>query len=1000
MELIIHLSDIHFSKETKNIEQETNLISNCICSHFSGKSIDGIIIVISGDMANWGLPEEFSQCTLFIKNLKYRISKRMNVESNKTCFISCPGNHDIYYEKKFMREDYVKMTLDEKCRFYKDSLKNYYNSQLNPVDRKDWLVCNRKFTYKNFGINFSFINTTIGSIYDDSDIDKGIHSLPKEVFDDLKTDPNDINFMVMHHSKEYFYDEEWEMFDDIMPQYYNVVLFGHEHKNRDNHIENEGRIVEQLCGGELLGEKSIFNLITIEENKKLSFYKAIRQNGIYEISVSGPEYRVIKNNNIQEIYDNDFIDELNEYSLVDDAKLNDIYVFPTMTFVDEFHQDSKIEKFEDFEKLILDDDINTIVIDGDDLSGKSLLAKSLFMSLMENYHPLLVTPYDFQTGSIENCFKRIVCREYNNSKINHNSYFQFEDSKVVIFDDFDKLDVEKSNKIKKVLYDKFDKIIYLKNLNNANFLKSIIDGFVETKKIVKLNISPMLYIKRGQLVYNICVVYYKNSKTEQEIQRIANVINETINKQLNILNLNPQFVVLCVNSLLKNDIQLGSSNGFTAVFHSNITRQLERIKSFNKDDIDEYLYILQNIAYKAHISKEYPISIECITQVINNYNLEGGVTRPKVSVLDFVKNLESCKMIQKSKSDSNKFIFISSNYFSYFVAKNIVSLVSDSKMDNEVIDKLIKEMCFGVNGDILLYLAYILQSKRIIDTVYTKADEFFKGFDTEIILNPKECNVEYLHLKKTKLLLDVPNKKDKKNNLKRREQDEEKIVKKKKEMIDYNYEEKDLDNTFIKIRQAIKYIELLSRLLPDFMHLNPERTKDIVIGLYSYSNKLLYYVLKPYEEFFEKDSKILAELYNDGDIPDEFRDENKFKQAIQQISHGFVLNVYNLVARLSSSKKTLYAFDNLCDKGLASNEILNLMVHENVEKLEDFANKFLEIDSKYNDILIENYLKQIIRHHCVKNSIVYSGINQKVINKYLVTNPDKKKVSQLRLGKK
>ena len=58
------------------------------------------------------------------------------------------------------------------------------------------------------------------------------------------------------------------------------------------------------------------------------------------------------------------------------------------------------------------------------------------------------------------------------------------------------------------------------------------------------------------------------------------------------------------------------------------------------------------------------------------------------------------------------------------------------------------------------------------------------------------------------------------------------------------------------------------------------------------------------------------------------------------------------------------------------------------------------IDAKYDDVLIENYLKQIIRHHCIKNSISYSGINQKVINKYLVVNPDKKKVSQLRLGKR
>lgn len=1000
MELIIHLSDIHFNNEKDNIDNEIKLISNSIAAHFKSEMVDGIVIAISGDLANKGTKEEFDKCFEFVSSLKARLIKKLNVNNKKCCIITCPGNHDLYYPEILKRDQYKNMSEETKIDYYTKALRNYFDSRFNPVDEAGWFVCNKKLRCYDFFINFTCANTTMGSILENNEIDKGMHHIPSDDFKKLETNCKDVNFLLMHHSREWFYDEDWENFEDISSRSYNVILFGHEHKNRDKNIINNGRIVEEICGGELLGENSIFNLITIDAKKNLAFFKAIRKNGRYEISTSGPEYRLKQNENLAEIYDSDFFNELNDYPLVDDAKLNDIFVFPTMNFVEEGYDANKIEEYDDFERLLLKEEVNSIVINGDDLSGKSLLAKSLFVSLADKYHPVLLTPFDFQSGTIENCFKRVISREYNSSKVNSNTYFQFEECKVAIFDDFDRIDSDKSNKIKKYLYDKFDKIVFLKNQNSINFVKGMVDGYTETKNIVKLNISPMLYVKRGQLIKNICTLYYGKNKTDQDIEKTSNIINETINKQLNILNLNPQFVVLFVNSFLKNDVQFGSSNGFTSVFQSNITSQLERIKALTKEDIEEYLYLLQIISYKSHISKEYPISVNTISEIITEYNTKGKGIRPEVSVLDFIKNLEYCKMIQKSRMDPNKFIFISSNYFSFFVAKNIVTLLSKGQMDNSIIDKLIKEMCFGVNGDILLYLAYIFQSELIIDMIYNQANEFFKCMPDELILNPKSCNIGYLQLKKSKLMLNLPDKKDKKNNLKRREKDEEKIEKKKKEVIDYNYTDKDLDNSVVKIKQAVKYIELLSKLLPDFMHLDPETIKDIINGLYSYSNKLLYFVLKPYEEFFEEGSTLLADLYKDGDIPEEFRDEEKFKQQIQQISHNFILNVYNVIARLSSSKKTIYAFDSLCNKNMVSNELIDLMVHENSEELKQFANLVLQIDSKYDDIMIQNYLKQIVRYHCLKNAISYTGINQQIINRYLITNPTKNKVAQLRVGKK
>lgn len=1000
MELILHLSDIHFNEETKNTNDEINLISNAIVSYFKGKEIDGIVFAITGDLTQRGSIEEFNLCAHFINKLKFSLAHRIENKSLKFSIISCPGNHDIYFDKPFSRNEYREMSIDSKIDFYTKSLENYYKSRFNPSNENNWMTYKKVIKYNGFNINFSCVNTTMGSLLDNFEVDKGIHSLPLSCFENLKTDVKDINILMMHHSKDWFNDEEWERFQDIEKKYYNVVLFGHEHFNRDNHIESNNKIVEEICGGELLGLKSIFNLITIDSNKKISFFKAIKINDCYEISKSGPEYRVSIDINNKEIYNSDFINELNDYSLIQDAKLNDIFVFPTLNYFNENSNDLRIDNFSSFEKILFDNDKKIVFISGDDLSGKSYLAKSLFLSFMDIYHPLLFTPNDFVGSSFENSIKRIISKEYNSNKISFSKYFQYSAGKIAIVDDFDCLDIEKSKKIKKILYEKFDKVILLKNQNNTNFIRSlVVDSSNDTFKSTNLTMTPMYYRKREQLINNICSFYYKN-KSESEIQKISSIINESISKQLSILNLTPQFVVLCVNSMIKDGIQFGSSNGFTSVFYSNIIQQMQQSNCISKDDMDEYLYLLQNIAYKAHITREYPISINSIIEVVDNYNHEGNGVRPSVSALEFVKNLERTKMFQKSNLNVNKYIFVSSNYYSFFVAKNIVSLISDMKMDNTVLKKMINEMCFGVNGDILLYVSYILQSSTIIDLIFNQSKMFFNDFSIEADLNPKSCNIDYLRLKNTKLILEFPTIKDKNNSLKQREIDEEKVIDRKKDSVFYDYSEKDLDNSVMKIKQALKYIELLSRLLPDFMHLKSATSKEVVLGLYSYSNKLIYYVLKPYEELFEKDSKLLEELYKDADISTEFGDANRLKQAIQQISQDFILNVYYMIARLSSNNKTIYAFDNLCDRNMASNLVLDLMVHEKTEDLSKFSDLILNIDKKFDDIMIQNMLKRIVRHYCLNNSISYFGNNQRIINKYLVKYPSKNTVIQLRMNNK
>ncbi len=992
MDLILHLSDLHMSQNNNNINAECERIVKALEAFARNKEkVRDVLIVVSGDLTQSGTEEDFYVFDEFISKLRFSIKSKFSL-GKKACFvITCPGNHDVYFDHEVKREEIMAMSEQEKFNYYEKSLEFYYKSKYaNKWDNGYLTKINRKLEKK--GISFTVINSVVGSRIEDKDTDKGLHMIPNDCLNLITPTSDFINVLVVHHSLEWFEEKQWEVISDKIEMGFNVVLYGHEHINRDNHVQSENKNVDFICGGPLFEDNSSFNVLGIYENQ-IQTFKFQLEKGYYKCSKMINNFKIKKPKEKAGIFENDFIDEINDYSLIQDTSLSDIYVFPLLSYTNLDDKDKTIDNISDFKNLINKKDKQFILIEGDEISGKTELSKYLFLEYRTDFYPLLISANDIGKGYVENSIKNIFKKEYDISKITYPEYEQLDlELKILIIDDYDFIESETSKKLISFAVKNFHKIIILKNINNVNFVKSVTDN-ISQDNTMNFSILPMLYRKREELIHKICLINYK-SKNNDEISKIAKSINQAINNQLTILNLTPQFIVLCVNALLRNEYQLNSSNGFTTIFQSNITRQLENADSI---DIDKYLYLLQILAYAAHVRGEYPITIGLINKVIDEYNLKGIKTRKGIATNDFINNLEKCRLLQKSREDNNKYVFVNSNYYAYFIAKNIVTLISEEKMDNNILNKLVKEMCFGVNSDILLYISYILQTSKIIDIIFKVAEGFFNNFDTEIDLNPNSNNIKYLYLKQSKLCLDIPNRKEKEDTLKKREQDENAIVSNKKSNVDYySYTEEDLDNSFIKIKLGIKYIKILSKLLPDFIHLNSLDIEKMIVSLHTFTNKILFYILKPYEELYEVDSKILKEICQDNEISKDYQDPDSLKNEIQKISHTFILNMYNMVARLSSSQKTIFAFDNLHDKSKVTNELLNLMQHENINSLEEFAQKIIDIDKKYNHVVITNYLKIILRKHLIFNSITIRGINQKVISIYLTDKPNKQQVAVMR----
>lgn len=93
------------------------------------------------------------------------------------------------------------------------------------------------------------------------------------------------------------------------------------------------------------------------------------------------------------------------------------------------------------------------------------------------------------------------------------------------------------------------------------------------------------------------------------------------------------------------------------------------------------------------------------------------------------------------------------------------------------------------------------------------------------------------------------------------------------ELIDeYDYDEKDVETFGNRIYKSIKYLEIVSNILPTFCNdIVAKQQDEIVKAIYSYPNKLIYEWLKDTNDDFDNVAKELYEKIN------EMRRENVFQ---------------------------------------------------------------------------------------------------------------------------
>lgn len=196
----------------------------------------------------------------------------------------------------------------------------------------------------------------------------------------------------------------------------------------------------------------------------------------------------------------------------------------------------------------------------------------------------------------------------------------------------------------------------------------------------------------------------------------------------------------------------------------------------------------------------------------------------------------------------------------------------------------------------------------------------------------------------------------------------------------YSYNKDDVNTDDYKIGQALRFMELICKILPGFNHrLKIQEKTDIINDIFEFPNKILYKILAPIDMDFEILVKILFKTIKEykSDITEE-----EIKQAFVDSAETLALNMYDICARLSITSKTVQLIDQQELKN-TNYKIQHIMFYENLGRFGQFTDEANDLYDHTKLPLVKSMVSRVVRKHFLYNKdLKIVGKVESVAKKY------------------
>ena len=992
--LILHLSDFHF-KDSYTIPKEISYKMIQALNSYTN-IIDAIIIIITGDVAYSGKTEQYNFMKYFMKNIMSNIKNVLKISNFINIYV-VPGNHDIEYNEKMPSSHSIyieKDNLDKLLSLEPSYQENFFKyATLNHCFKNNKFIDVKYIKYGDFHIRINLINSACFSRMDN---DKGIHYLSPRHIDKLLLKDNqkfDLILTAMHHDLEGF-NEDMKL--DLKRRLYkttSLLFLGHEHKSALNDTSWDKNEMIVIYGGALSGHNInySFNTVLIDSITRKVKHVRYEWNKQEEIFVDSSNNYILPikcQNNISILPQKSYIDKI----LTDEKRtvskyFLDYYVFPNIIINDPSRDEYKnITNWEAFYNYLQNSTF--ILVRGEDNSGKTSLLKYCYYALQENNITIYFSCNDMNNKVTIRIIKDAIEEQYGDDPFNFIRFKQTPlDKKIAFVDDIHKLQDNQFLQFFDTLKEHFGFIIITAKSDwDFDLIKKVEDDFQLKNKLKTCTIERFYKSKRTELISKLCKLKNINKIKKDEIILATENFVKT---QLNLFRLDPDFILQVSNFYLQSNL-IKTSNVFNDIFVANISQAIASAPSASKSNTNKYIYMLEYIAFYMHYHKIYPLPYSVMAKLIDKYNFEYN---ENINTMDFYNTVTAAKIIKASK-DANIIEFCDNSYFAFFVAKGLNR--KDYKNDSDKINDLeyiLNNICYNINGDIILFLSFIAQDKRILMYIFKKAEEILEDCP-EMDLDKK--NIQFLF--NYQYDIKEPDKESKKLNEKLTNIEEEVIVEQRSLKTINMYEENNnINPQFIQLLKASKYTNLLAKILPNFSFiLTREEKGNLINKLYRYPNKLIYKCLHDIDKDF---TNIIVNISNKINV--NTNDEQKVSpeeigKVLTIFSSTLILAIFNDIANYVSDKNTIRLLNEYLNSISTPNsnyDIQNLCMLEKIGNEKKFLEKATSIyDANNTNYVISMLTKNIVRYYLLVHDDINPNIERTMRDRFFKSQKEKSKL--------
>ena len=989
----LHLSDLHL----QNLNgANPNKIQGAVQSLSALGEFEGIVLIISGDLAATGSSNEYKNTSTFLGRFIDEIKKRYCINPKNMKVLLVPGNHDINYggQTRATPEEIRKYDEEEKSLNLARELKRMENFFSFADGNKCFFkaksilygqLVTRKILHFDTGyrIEANLLNTAPFSC----NADDGLHFLPEDALQQLSVPSTaDISMIIMHHSPDWFGFSQKRELEAIISQRCSIAFFGHEHMLGAQHViyDNGSRIVKQ-AGGAWWQQSSpttceYYAGLFDSEDRSYILHRFTWNNESMRFSINpSQQYTLMTKplNGSKLLYR----EEYNAILMNDDKhaisdNIADFFVFPDLrTNASKEYANSKaIHKMDELIAYIESNKYVAIV--GNSNSGKTMLLKMLFKTL-QNHMPVLYCNTDDITGrNQENIIKELVRNAYG-----ENAYSDFQQltdmPRAIIIDDLHRISQKHLNKFMRGIENIFD-IIIVGTEETAKFdvVQMVKDNIKSENEFKKIFIARLYAEKRSEVISKVVALKYRGD--ELRGKGVARTLEQCLNTYKLAFRAEIDFVVQFADYYCSHMGELDKSDAtvFSKVFEASIERAIAPNLYERKENTKDIIVALSEIAYYVHFHQEYPISAEHIDQIIKLYC--DYYDNRYLTSARFLEIAEGSGLMLKVASGF-EYRFKSKDHLAYFVAKALNRKFHDDGNDQHL-RQIVEQSCFGINGDILMFLTYIADNVRIPRLLLTQATQYVKDWP-EFDISRK--TVEYLR--------SMPEEnskapaKDQKELEIREQATAEEMNDTPIETLDiYDYDVSEIDEMSNQLIRAFQQLKIIARSLSAFISILPAPDKrDLVYAMYQMPNKLFN---KWAESVDNSIFNLIKDIMEWEDAP-EYKGKHHSKEEIlkffQEISLNTLLNLYFLVTSYGVNNSTVdylsqqdYVTDSL------NYRLERMMFYEKVDDYQSVIKEAEQIYNNFDDGLIRNMVLSILRHLMVHSDKILDKERRRIVNKY------------------